>query len=135
MTEAIEKICIKHGLTEMPDRKFVSLYKRARCYGGPEEGGWYYSWYTLVRYAKVCTKEQAIIMRNEMEDEVTAQLAIYEQEKGDRWASLPDAEALGLPTNHEGDYVPTGWSDGHKLEIMIEDVAGENESTERPFYE
>jgi hypothetical protein len=28
---------------------YVSVYAVSRCYGGPEEGGWYYDWYEHVK--------------------------------------------------------------------------------------
>ena len=37
----------------------VSLYVRDRVYGGPEEGGWWYSNVTLVRYQLFATEAQA----------------------------------------------------------------------------
>lgn len=32
----------------MAAKRYVSTYENVRCYGGPEEGGWYYSVMELV---------------------------------------------------------------------------------------
>ena len=126
MDAIMSEIVEKYGLTEEPINKCVSLYSVERRYGGPEEGGWYYDWCTLLRHTPVITKAQAEQAKESMQEEIRKQKERYEKDRHERWASLPDPEEHGLPVNHEGDYVPLGWSDGHVLEVVVEKIAGEH---------
>lgn len=41
-------------------RNFVTIYNLIRCYGGAEEGGWYYSVYEP-QYVKVCSSKRTAL--------------------------------------------------------------------------
>ena len=120
----MEEVMEKHGLVEEPLNRHVSLYTVERRYGGAEEGGWYYDWNTLVRHTPCVTAVQAERIEKEMQKEMRLQDKTYEKERHSRWADLPDPDEHGLPVNGEGDYIPRGWSDGHKLKVVVEKEAG-----------
>ena len=39
---------------------YVTLYEVTRVYGGPEEGGWYYTVLEALEFKEVATREEAI---------------------------------------------------------------------------
>jgi hypothetical protein len=112
---------------------YVSIYRRERCYGGPEEGGWWYDVVVLEggvpfptrmaaeRYLETAKAEVGERNREEAPDRVMAM------------ANLPDEESAYYP---EG-YIPTGWGDGGELEIVIEHALGSRDNSRegRPRYE
>ena len=51
------------------ENRIVSLYLVHQFYGGPEEGGWYYDWNTLVRHTPCVTTAQAERIKKEMQEE------------------------------------------------------------------
>ena len=103
---------------------YVSTYKIDQCYGGPEEGGWWYDWYTLVDTLNVDNEDVAIPVRQ-------ARLGSLEKAKCHA-ASIPEGNSPYLDT--EG-YIPTGFSVETRYDIVIEEQPGDNSTTERPHYE
>ena len=115
---------------------FVSIYNRAQCYGGPEEGGWWYDVYSLQGGKPFATREEAEIWLEAAKQEIER---MNEESAPARWramASLPDCDNEPLPDSGEG-YIPRGWDDGGELEILIEDTLGQLDNTRepRPHYE
>ncbi len=53
---------------ESGEERFVSLYVKDRVYGGPEEGGWWYSNVTLVRYQEFASEAQAVKAKAAVEE-------------------------------------------------------------------
>lgn len=45
-------------------RNFVTVYEKIRCYGGPEEGGWWYTVYET-QYCKVCSSKKTALREQE----------------------------------------------------------------------
>jgi hypothetical protein len=96
-------------LREAPPTMFyVSQYEVDRCYGGAEEGGWWYDWYDFRRtVACYAIKGEAM----------AAARALNEQAREDRHG--PDRfSVIGGP-----DEV-----------YMVEDHPAEMQTTERPYY-
>jgi len=88
------------------DIKYVSAYRVDRAYGGPEEGGWWYNWYELLDAIPVRDKKEAQEWRNKLRE-------MHGEGEGDIYSM----------------------KGGHEIDILFEDKRGENESTERPYYE
>lgn len=84
---------------------FVNVYEVDRCYGGPEEGGWWYDAGTLVESAEVPAGEA---------EEVAAELA----------EQYPHTGKVGSVLYQGGDY-----------RIRVEDEPGADYPVEAPHYE
>jgi hypothetical protein len=91
--------------------KFVSRYTREICYGGPEEGGWWYDWNTYDELIAICPDEENAIS-------VCRALNI-KQQTDDKEQNI--------------DYYSVN-ADPHFI-YDVEDFPAQNESTERPRYE
>lgn len=101
---------------------FVSLYTRDRRYGGPEEGGWWYDWWTWHGSKKCMSREEAERLRDRLVNWAKGKNEENAPERWRRTAEMPTGPDPYLDT--EG-YIPRGWGDGGEYEIVIEDVAGE----------
>jgi hypothetical protein len=111
----------------------VTTYRVTRCYGGPEEGGWWYNWWqvqnvrtfgTQVAAESACERERKYLA--DMNGNATSDDARY-----NRWC-LQMAERLGI--DNPDDF---GSQDFHKdFVIVVEssDNFRSMESTERPHY-
>lgn len=84
----------------------VSVYNRELCYGGPEEGGWWYDWYSL-----------------ETNERVPNNVVDVEQKIQELAARFPESENY---------YSVNG---GHTYTIFVEYRAGSMNTTKRPRYE
>ena len=88
-----------------PDTEvYVNVYSVDRCYGGSEEGGWYYDWYAVERTIPCVLSDAKEIRRRMMEE--------YVNEGPDRVSVIGDT-----------DYV-----------VYIEREACESETKKRPYY-
>lgn len=89
---------------------YVSVYEVTRCYGGPEEGGWWYDWYhyTGKSYTRRLTQARRV------QKEVLASL----QDEQPRYGRHSSANR-GEP----------------ELAVIIETQRGVMQSTEYPRYE
>ncbi len=96
------------------ENRCVSLYVRDRVYGGPEEGGWWYSNVTLVRYQLFATEEQATRAQESIEELAKCKTREAMMEHGKRclremeWLDarmIDDYDWLGPPTSPEEYYV------------------------------
>jgi hypothetical protein len=126
-----QELVSKYG--EKLNGYYVSVYQIENLYGGPEEGGWWYDWYTYLGAVYHETEDAA-----EKAAEKTREQASYTNEQGkqDRanaTANMPEGNSPYLDT--EG-YIPVGWGDGGKLTVRIEQYPpGElAEDQERPHY-
>lgn len=107
---------------------FVSIYNKDRCFGGPEEGGWWYDVYTLEGGKPFSTRQAAEDYLKIAEEEIKAENQRTQPDRNRATANLPDEEASGYP---EG-YIPTGWSDGGDLLILIENNLGAMDNSNEP---
>ncbi|WP_410988580.1 hypothetical protein [Bacillus cereus] len=85
---------------------YVSAYKVTREFGGHEEGGWWFNWYTCL---------ETIPCKNKFSDEIKEDL-------------MKEYEGL----KHGNIYSVLGGAD---VEVFIERRPAENETKERPIYE
>jgi hypothetical protein len=99
---------------------FLGLYSIALCYGGAEEGGWWYNWEDH--------KISVIIPRGTGEQQTAADLAA-------RAGLAETALDLGLTLPGDGIRSYRSASPQQDAIIQIEDKPGEHQSTERPRYE
>ena len=118
------------------DHCFVSIYRVHQHYGGSEEGGWWYNRYKHEGSIRFANQTEAHAWIVQAENLVRQR---NEEEAPDRYitmASLPDCEEEGLADYGEG-YIPTGWDDGGRLIVVIDEVEGEMDNTNepRPRYE
>jgi hypothetical protein len=91
-----------------PDTEvYVNVYEVSRCYGGPEEGGWWYDWEECIKAIPCDLKDAKEIRRRLMADR-------YSNE---------DRRDIGSVLS---DYV---------YAVYIEWEAAESQSTQRPRYE
>lgn len=111
----------------------VSVYRRTRCYGGCEEGGWWYDRNELVGSIPFPTEEEAHQWLDAAKAEVEAENRRTAPARHRAMARLPDAD-----TAYSGEgYIPAGWSDGGELFVIVEERCGEahNMDEEAPHYE
>lgn len=89
----------------------LTMYRVSRCYGGPEEGGWYYDHWERVPYA-------TLIVDEDDEPRVERARKLLMQRYG--WKNAHSrSSVLG----------------GDDCEIIMENSLGEYASKERPHYE
>ncbi len=127
----IKDLVEEHG--EKLDGYFVSMYSIERCYGGPEEGGWWYDWYVYVGASYHETREQADEAANKALDRTKNANRESKRDRDVAYANIPEGNSPYLDT--EG-YIPTGWGDGGELTVHVEQYPpGElAKNQERPHY-
>jgi len=108
---------------------FVSLYLVEKRYGGPEEGGW---WYTAHTYVRNLGKFDKI---NDAEDFREKMKKTYDDNLHDPaiYATLPEKAPPGIEEERypEG-YIPTGFSTPDSYDIIIESGAGNLDTSKNP---
>ncbi|AIW03169.1 hypothetical protein CPT_Mater234 [Bacillus phage Mater] len=100
--------CNNSGWQPVEDNKivYVNVYLVERCYGGPEEGGWYYNHYECIEVFPV---------RNIAADTM---LSVLEDEHAHKsWGNI--YSVLG----------------GEEVHVMIEAEPKQSETKEKPIYE
>jgi hypothetical protein len=99
---------------------YLGLYQIELCYGGAEEGGWWYTWEDH--------KESRIIPAGSFEQQEAAETAA-------RAGLAETALDLGLKLPGDGIRSYRSASPQQDAIIQTEDKPGEHQSTERPHYE
>lgn len=101
-------VCDGTGDMVVPDNQivYVNVYSIERCYGGPEEGGWWYNWFNCIE-SYPCRNEVSDLMQEQLEKE-------YNHIK------------------HGDIYSVLGGTD---LAVYIEQKPAESQTKERPYYE
>lgn len=114
-----------------PKRAYVSLYLNEQGYGGPEEGGWYYTDTTLIAYQLCLTEEEANVKR-EAAEALAAQSTKDAQDTFNRGCA---AQCEWLEArNLDDDYLPEpGGPDTYW--VAVEDEPGSCESRGSRHYE
>lgn len=112
---------------------FVSVYRTQRCYGGPEEGGWWHDRTILEGSIPFASMEAAEEYLAHAERVISEKNADEHPERVAAMANLPDEDTW---SSSEG-FIPSGWSDGGELFVHIEDARGslDNSKEPRPHYE
>lgn len=101
----------------------VGIYEVERCYGGPEEGGWWYDWYTLSDF--VCCSNNA-----------TAKKVCEHLRAGIENESLSSCRGFECLPDNDDNHIPIGFSgSARNIEVFVEEEVGESATRERPHYE
>ena len=99
---------------------YLGLYEVELCFGGHEEGGWWYSWDDH--------KVSVVIPRGTADQQTAADIAA-------RAGLAETALDLGLTLPGEGIRSYRSCAPQQDAIIQTEDKPGEHQSTERPHYE
>ena len=86
-------------------KRFVSLYTDNYCYGGPEEGGWYYTVVNFESFSKCTSKRKAKKLCSKINRDLEKQNKAsqgYEYQ----YAVVERRHAIGKRDNSEGP-IPT----------------------------
>jgi hypothetical protein len=112
---------------------WLSVYRKHQCYGGCEEGGWWYDVYQLEGSIPFLTEQDALDVLQVAKDEIEDINKLEAPYRHSSMANLPDEDTA----YHDEGYIPVGWDDGGKLLVTIEKVKGELDNTKegRPHYE
>ena len=94
----------------------VTCYSVQDCYGGPEEGGWTYPWYTFVRSMNYASVEEARAAGEVARKAIDPVNRGRTKEQHRRDAQLPNVETAF----HDDGYIPSGWQCGSYLMIVYE---------------
>ena len=116
---------------------YVSVYETSRAYGGPEEGGWWYTDNTLVESKKFYDKEEAEAfaeaLRSDMESSGANDEDMHSSKGMDGY---PDPSGGDPMYDHSDADIPLGFAGtARNYFVEIEDRPGESSTTERPHYE
>jgi hypothetical protein len=131
MSELIERLVEKikeHQHFKNSDRCFVSVYRRLQCYGGPEEGGWWYDRNVLEGGVPFINKEEAEKWMENVKKEIEIENEEEQSSRNKAMTSLPDHETAYHP---EG-YIPRDWNDGGDLWVTVETQLGEYDDSNEP---
>lgn len=127
---------------------WVTLYRIALCYGGAEEGGWWYT--TREALASLPVPASTEEAQAQIEAQQVAALIAEAEKLGERLGATYRARNpfTTLPLAGCGFVAADGYADGKRplrhyrsaapeqtAEIVAEDLAAESHSTERPRYE
>lgn len=117
------------------ERVYVSVYRNHRYYGGPEEGGWWYSRDQFLGGIPMPNMEEAQRFLDKMEQEVELRNQEEQPERNRAMAALPGEDSD--TAYHPEGFIPTGWNDGGTLFTTIEQRLGSGDSmnTPAPHYE
>lgn len=115
----------------------VSIYRHERCFGGPEEGGWWYDVYQFEGGKPFTSREEAEAWLEVAKTEVERMNREEAPARARAFECLPDEDEQPCPANCPEGYIPSDWSDGGELMVVVEDVMGEMDNTRepRPHYE
>jgi hypothetical protein len=133
MLEDLAEMIRNHNEFKEAEPRFVSIYRRCQHFGGPEEGGWWYSRDSLEGSIPFPTKEDAEKWLEEAKRQVEKQNEIDAPKRHRAMANLPDEENA----YYDEGFIPTGWTDGGELWVTIEEVRGASDDSRepRPHYE
>lgn len=112
-------------------RVWVSFYEAAQCYGGPEEGGWYYDTLTLIDSTECTTMSEVAAARRKYAGREHDQTRIIQRTANEALAADHHFDSVtGEPDDlHLGEHV------GGRAVYYVESVRGEHECLDRPRYE
>jgi len=116
---------------------WVSIYLIERCYGGPEEGGWWWTRCELEGGIPFVTEADANAYLATQRAEIAARNKDQQTVHARAFECLPDEDEVCCPQDAGEGYIPTGWGDGGDYEIVVEFKLGamDNSQQGRPHYE
>lgn len=108
---------------------YVTLYEVQSCYGGAEEGGWYYDWFTPIASQEV-DPEHAHDFAHQVRNRAEGMTRDAKAAWADSMRSSCDwAEARGIdPADLPEPDGPT------RFVVLVEEFPGQERTTERPQY-
>ena len=112
-------------------RVWVSFYEAAQCYGGPEEGGWYYDTLTLIDSTECTSMSEVASAKRKYSGREHDQTRIIQRAANEALAADHHFDRVtGEPEDlHLGEHV------GGRAVYYVESVKGEHERHDRPRYE
>lgn len=114
---------------------YVSLYEIEKCYGGPEEGGWWFDRWTMLSSKKFFDAEEAQTFCDNLNAEVKASGANDEELSSSRGMDAYPASNDPMH-DHSDAEIPVGFSGlARNQRAVVEETAGEFETKETPHYE
>lgn len=133
MRNTLLDIIHSHPEHEKDETHYLCVYRRHQCYGGPEEGGWWYDRDVLESHIAFPSREVAekwLEKAKALAEDINRSEA---PQRHTAMASLPDIETAYHP---EG-FIPRGWGDGGEVWVAIEKTLGasDNSKEPRPHYE
>ena len=116
---------------------YVSLYQCNQCYGGPEEGGWYYDAYALEESKRCVSMSEAEALKAKVEEAAERMTQDAKRHHDEICRQQCDAIEARDPmadiVDYGGPYQDT--PDVSRYFVTIEDLKGERVTRERPHYE
>ena len=110
---------------------FVTIYNVEQCYGGPEEGGWWYDWWTPCESFEVANREAADQLCTLVGDYCKLKTDSEAMQRARNTANMPEGDS---PYRDTEGYIPKGWGDGGEYRVVCEEERGSRQSTETPYY-
>lgn len=138
MKEAeIDELFKQYDMVRDQKPVYVSLYETSRNYGGPEEGGWWYTEYNLQSSKKFYDREEAEKFADALNNGIESKGLNDESLSSSRGMDqYPDPSGGDPMYDHSDADIPLGFAGAARnYTVIIEDIAGENETRERPHYE
>ena len=108
---------------------YLNIYEFSQAYGGPEEGGWWYTCRELLESNEVTNLTRAKATVESLNKKFKNSTSDY---------SMGYGEHDGVDSSGEGDdnFLMTGGHWGYSnMRAMIEDKPGRDSPTHRPHYE
>lgn len=124
--EMVAAIKARPGFKQADGGVYLSVYSVERCYGGPEEGGWWYDVRTLEGSEWFATEAEARAVEQELR--AAPALATVRHEGAYDALGGDDTVSSSRP---EG-YIPTGWSDRTDYHIYVESSPGRHDNSHEP---
>lgn len=110
---------------------YVSRYEQVQRYGGPQEGGW---WYTVMRHMETMKRfyhrSDAIKHAEKCRQQESEQNLRLKQAYVKHLADMPEGES---PYNDTEGYIPTGYPCDGEIAFVVEKIPGENDNTDSNF--
>lgn len=133
LLEDLAEVIRNHNEFNEAKQTFVSIYRCQQCFGGPEEGGWWYNRLILEGSIPFPAKEDAEKWLDEAKKQVEKQNEIEAPDRHKAMENLPDEENA----YYDEGFIPLGWNDGGELWVTVEEVRGNSDNSRdpRPHYE
>lgn len=133
----IDELFNQYNMTKSNKPIYVSIYETSSNYGGPEEGGWWYTSYHLQSSKKFYDREEAEKFADALRNGVESQGLNNEPLSSSRGLDeYPDPSGGDPMYDHSDSDIPLGFSGlATNYEVIIEDQAGKHETKEIPHYE
>jgi hypothetical protein len=111
---------------------FVNLYRTTRAYGGPEEGGWWYTQGEIVQsFGMYSTQDRAKRVK-----QIVQKVIDNERKQPTQHTGYGDHDGVDAAGNGDDNYLIRGGAWGAEdLEIRLETKQGTNFPQYRPVYD